>query len=230
MFRRLFAVLAVALLPAAASAQSHIAISVYGGVMQPQTVSQSYFLTAPSNDRTEHNSIAEGVGANITYYFGRIAALPLRFGVGVDASYFGGAVQPIKVSDFMSIFGSDCPLGICGGSDIELQPSLSNATIGIVAAANYEPGRVGLYAGGGPAFTGSRLYHAAKSTLVDLAFGWQALLGSRVRISPQWSVFAEARRTDFGRDFTVPLNVLQSTKLTGNPANHLLAGVTFSPP
>ena len=229
MFRNLLAVLAAVLLPVTAVAQNRIAISVYGGAMQPQTVSQSYFLTAASNDRTEQRSLARGAGIGATYYFGRIAALPLRIGVGVDASYFGGAAQLIKVSDFMSIFGSDCPLGVCGGSNVEIEPSLSNATVGLALTANYEPGRVGLYLGGGPAFTGTRLYHVAKETLVDLDLGWQALLGSRVRVSPRWSVFTEVRRTDFSRDFTIPVAALQSVKLTGSPANHLIAGVTFSP-
>lgn len=229
MFRNLLAVFAAVLLPATAVAQSRIAVSVYGGAMQPQTVSQSYFLTAASNDRTEHRTFASGVGVGATYYFGRLAALPLRVGVGVDASYFSGAVQPIEVADFMSIFGSDCPLGVCGGSDIKIQPSLSNATVGLVATANYEPGRVGIYLGGGPAFTASQLHNIGGVTLADRSFGWQALLGSQVRVSPKLSVFTEARRSGFKREFKIPVAALQSVKLTGSGANHLVAGITFSP-
>jgi len=229
MFGKPFAVLAAVLLPATAFAQNRIAISVYGGAMQPQTVSQSYFLTAPSNDRTEHNSFAGGAGIGATCYFGRVAEPPLRIGVGAEASYFGGAAQSIRAFDYVSLFAGGCGLPICPGGDVKLEPLLSNATVGLIATVNYEPGRVGLYAGGGPAFTGSRLYRAVKSTLVDYAFGWQALLGSRVRMSSRASVFTEVRRTYFKRNFTIPLNALQSAKLTGSPANHLVAGVTFSP-
>ncbi len=237
MLKRMFLGAVVAVLsPFVAEAQSRWDVSIFGGVMQPQTTVENRFSTKGSLVR-DNQSYTSDVGAGLAVrYSRRLRQSPFDVGLRFAVQVFGGAEQSPFAFDSRKLNPYELVIQD-GGQRLALATKAvsMNALLGVRL-----DDKTKVYAGGGPSFSQERLYHsffASSSRFTRLepfdssAAGWglQAVLGATMSVRRDVSLFIEMGRSWFESEFLLQISEVQTAKFTNRAADRFIVGFSLSP-